>query len=72
MQLAEITGATWIGAFHAQPDRAWVLRTWDSFQIPRPFATVTFGWSAHVMPDSAALQHALDQAVALSRRASTP
>lgn len=66
VQLAALTRASWLGAFHAQPDRAWVLGTWDRFQIPQPFATITFAWPAHVAPELAALQQALDTAVALS------
>lgn len=67
VQLAELTGATWIGAFHAQPAGAWYLRSWDRFMIPKPFTTITFGWPAHSAPDLAAVQRALDEAVALSR-----
>jgi lysophospholipid acyltransferase (LPLAT)-like uncharacterized protein len=67
VQLAELTGATWIGAYHAEPDRAWRLKTWDSFVVPKPFSTVTFGWPAHVAPDLGLVQAALDEAVAMSK-----
>ena len=30
-----------VGIFYAAPDRAWVLRSWDSFLIPKPFSTVS-------------------------------
>jgi hypothetical protein len=66
VHLAELTGATWLGAYHAQPDRAWYLKSWDHFMIPKPFATITFGWPAHTQPDLALLQAALDDAVAKS------
>jgi len=73
VQLAELTGAPWIGCYHAEPSRAWRLNSWDRFMIPRPFATVTFAWPAHVMVDTTnpaatliAVQHALDEAVRLS------
>jgi lysophospholipid acyltransferase (LPLAT)-like uncharacterized protein len=66
VQLAELTGADWIGAFHGGPERAWQLKTWDGFLIPRPFTTVTFGWAAHTTPDLHALQTSLDEAVKLS------
>jgi lysophospholipid acyltransferase (LPLAT)-like uncharacterized protein len=66
VQLAELTGATWIGAYHAEPSRAWRLKTWDSFVVPKPFATVTFGWPAHVAPELALVQAALDEAVAMA------
>ena len=66
MQLAQLTGATWLGAYHAQPDRAWYLKSWDRFIIPKPFATITFGWPTHTPPDLALLQAALDDAVSKS------
>ena len=66
VQLAQLTGATWIGAYHAQPSRAWYLKSWDHFMIPKPFSTVTFGWPAHVAPEVELVQRVLDEAVALS------
>jgi len=66
VQLAELTGATWIGAYHAEPSRAWYLNSWDRFAIPKPFATVTFGWPEHVRPELDLVQKALDEAVAMS------
>ena len=73
VQLAQLSGATWIGAFHAQPDKRWEMKSWDRFMIPKPFATITFGWPAHVTVDErapdatlASVQAALDQAVAMS------
>jgi lysophospholipid acyltransferase (LPLAT)-like uncharacterized protein len=65
--LAELTGASWVGAFHGQPSSAWYLKSWDRFMIPKPFATVIFGWSAHVVPQLNQVQHALDEAVTLSQ-----
>ena len=66
VQLAELTGATWIGAYHARPSRAWYLKSWDSFMIPKPFSTVTFGWPPYVAPELGLVQKALDEAVAMS------
>ena len=66
VQLAELTGATWIGAYHAQPSRAWRLRSWDGFLIPKPFSTVTFGWPRYVVPELEWVQKALDEAVAMA------
>ena len=66
VQLAELTGATWIGAYHAQPSRAWYLKSWDRFMIPKPFSTVTFGWPAYVAAELELVQKALDEAVAMS------
>jgi hypothetical protein len=65
-QLAELTGAAWIGCFHALPKRAWHLHSWDRFIIPKPFSTVTFTWPAHVPPDLPAIQQALDKAVQMA------
>jgi lysophospholipid acyltransferase (LPLAT)-like uncharacterized protein len=67
VQLAELTGATWIGAYHAEPSRAWYLKSWDRFAIPKPFATVTFGWPEHVRPELGLVQRALDEAVAMAQ-----
>jgi lysophospholipid acyltransferase (LPLAT)-like uncharacterized protein len=66
VQLADLVGATWIGAYHAEPDRAWRLKSWDSFIVPKPFSTVTFGWPAHVAPELGLVQVALDQAVTMA------
>ncbi len=67
VQLAQLTGAAWVGAYHAEPSRAWYLKSWDHFMIPKPFATVTFGWPAHVAPELELLQKALDEAVAMAK-----
>lgn len=67
VQLAELTDAGWVGAFHAQPNRAWIASSWDRFMIPKPFATITITWPEHVAPELSALQHALDEAVAMSQ-----
>jgi lysophospholipid acyltransferase (LPLAT)-like uncharacterized protein len=37
--LARSTGVP-LAAFHIAVDRAWVLKTWDSFMIPKPFSRV--------------------------------
>ena len=67
VQLAELTGATWIGTYHASPDRVWLMKSWDRFMIPKPFATITFGWPQHVSPpELGAVQAALDEAVRMS------
>lgn len=74
VQLAELTGATWIGSFHAHADRAWLMKSWDKFMIPKPFSTVTFGWPPHTDVDPAlsaeenlrGVQQALDAAVQMA------
>ena len=72
VHLAQLTEATWIGSFHLQPARAWQLRSWDQFLIPKPFSAVTIAWPAHVAPELVALQQALDEAVAMSAPAGGP
>ncbi len=67
VQLAALVQATWIGMFYAVPDRAWELKSWDRFLVPRPFSTVTFTWPAHVAPQLEAVQQALDTAVSMSQ-----
>ena len=44
IKLAQLTGAR-IGAFHLQPERAWKMRSWDHFLVPRPFTRIAVSWS---------------------------
>ena len=44
VKLAQMTGAP-IGAFHLQPERAWTLRAWDRFLIPKPFTRICVSWA---------------------------
>lgn len=44
VRLAQMTGAP-IGAFHLEPDRAWVINSWDRFLIPKPFTRIAVSWS---------------------------
>jgi hypothetical protein len=60
---------TWVGCFYALPERAWELRSWDRFLIPKPFSRVVLTWPAHVPAGevtAAAVQAALDRAVAMA------
>lgn len=68
VQLAELTRATHIGAFYVLPKRAWILRTWDNFLIPKPFSPVVVSWPSLVSPDLPSVQAALDRAVQLAER----
>ncbi len=38
---------------HADADRAWRLRSWDRFMIPKPFARVRIGYGEPFLADSA-------------------
>ena len=55
IKLAQMTGAR-IGAFHLQPERAWVMGSWDRFLIPKPFTRICVSWAqwTHVDRDLAA------------------
>jgi lysophospholipid acyltransferase (LPLAT)-like uncharacterized protein len=65
---ARPTGA-WVGCFYALPDRAWELRSWDRFLIPKPFSRVVMTWPAHIPAGevtTAAVQATLDRAVEMA------
>jgi lysophospholipid acyltransferase (LPLAT)-like uncharacterized protein len=60
---------TWVGCFYALPDRAWELRSWDRFMIPKPFSRVVLTWPAHIpagQVTTETVQAALDRAVAMA------
>jgi len=52
IKLAQTTGAP-IGAFHLQPERAWVMNSWDRFLVPKPFTRIIVSWAqwTHVPAD---------------------
>jgi lysophospholipid acyltransferase (LPLAT)-like uncharacterized protein len=52
IKLAQLSGAP-IGVFHLEPERAWVLRSWDRFLIPKPFTRICVSWAqwTHVPPE---------------------
>lgn len=45
IKLAQTTGAP-IGAFHLEPERAWVMKSWDRFLVPKPFTRICVSWAA--------------------------
>jgi lysophospholipid acyltransferase (LPLAT)-like uncharacterized protein len=47
IKLAQLTGFS-IGIFYALPQRAWQLRSWDRFLIPKPFSRVAISWGRDV------------------------
>lgn len=47
VKLAQRTGRP-IGCFHLHAERAWTLRSWDRFQIPKPFSRVAVSWARSV------------------------
>ena len=44
IKLAQMTGAP-IGAFHLEPEHAWVMGSWDRFLIPKPFTRICVSWA---------------------------
>lgn len=68
-QLAELTGSP-AGVFYALPERAWELRTWDRFLIPKPFSRVLLTWPPLIPAGEpelqTAIQRAMDEAVAMA------
>ena len=65
-QLAQLVGAAWVGTFYVLPVRAWTLKTWDGFLIPKPFSRVLVTWPAHVGGTEEEIQRALDESVAMA------
>lgn len=61
VKLAQLVGGG-VGIFYAAPDRAWELRSWDKFLIPKPFSTIIISWQPPVPvaedADAAALESA--------------
>ncbi len=64
-QLASLVNAP-VGAVYLHPSRAWVLRSWDRFMIPKPFSKITVAWANPVVAEQGAVQDALDRATKLA------
>lgn len=47
VKLAQISGES-ISSFYLLPERAWVLKSWDRFMIPKPFSRVAVSWARAV------------------------
>ncbi len=47
IKLAQLTGYA-IGNLYAHPQKAWILRSWDRFLVPKPFSRVAISWSRQV------------------------
>jgi lysophospholipid acyltransferase (LPLAT)-like uncharacterized protein len=47
VKLSQMTGEE-IGSFYLLPERAWVMRSWDEFLIPKPFSRVAVSWARAV------------------------
>jgi lysophospholipid acyltransferase (LPLAT)-like uncharacterized protein len=44
IKLAQMTGAP-IGVFHLHPERAWMMKSWDRFLVPKPFTRICVSWA---------------------------
>jgi lysophospholipid acyltransferase (LPLAT)-like uncharacterized protein len=64
-QLAHLVSSQ-VGTFYVLPERAWQLRSWDRFLIPKPFSRVFIGWPLLTSADESAVQAALDRSVELA------
>jgi lysophospholipid acyltransferase (LPLAT)-like uncharacterized protein len=64
-QLAALVGVD-VGTFYVLPERAWVVRSWDRFLIPKPFSRVVVTWPKRAAGDVVAVQAALDRSVELA------
>jgi lysophospholipid acyltransferase (LPLAT)-like uncharacterized protein len=56
VKLAQMTSEE-MGSFYLLPERAWVMRSWDEFLIPKPFSRVAVSWARAVAapaPDDSA------------------
>nr|WP_252263692.1 lysophospholipid acyltransferase family protein [Paracidobacterium acidisoli] len=47
VKLAQLTGEA-MGSFYLLPERAWVMRSWDRFLVPKPFSRVAVSWARAV------------------------
>ena len=56
-----------VGAFYVLPQRAWQLRSWDRFLIPKPFSRVTVAWTCPAPANQPSVQAALDRSVELAQ-----
>jgi lysophospholipid acyltransferase (LPLAT)-like uncharacterized protein len=52
VKLAQMTGEA-IGGFYLLPQRAWILKSWDRFLIPKPFSRVAVSWSRKIAAPAA-------------------
>ncbi len=68
VRLSRLTGLP-VHTFYMQPERAWVLRSWDGLLIPRPFSRVQIVWGRPVRaPDEVAEESARREAEATLER----
>ncbi|MGB6133236.1 MAG: lysophospholipid acyltransferase family protein [Acidobacteriaceae bacterium] len=49
VKLAQMTGEP-MGSFYLLPERAWTMRSWDQFLVPKPFSRVVVSWARLILP----------------------
>jgi lysophospholipid acyltransferase (LPLAT)-like uncharacterized protein len=49
VKLAQMTGEP-MGSFYLLPERAWTMRSWDRFLVPKPFSRVVVSWARLIPP----------------------
>jgi lysophospholipid acyltransferase (LPLAT)-like uncharacterized protein len=59
VKLAQLTGAP-IGSFHLQPEKAWVINSWDRFLVPKPFTRIAVSWGLWTMVSEEATNEELE------------
>ena len=70
-------GAVWLASksgapiypFNISPERKWVFRSWDHFQVPKPFTRVVILMGDPIIVKPQATQEELDQAQQLLQHA---
>ncbi len=65
-QLAQLVDTT-VSTCYIHPHRAWQLRSWDRFLIPKPFSQVTIAWTRPAPADQVSVQAALDRSVEIAQ-----
>jgi lysophospholipid acyltransferase (LPLAT)-like uncharacterized protein len=56
VKLAQMTQEE-MGSFYLLPERAWTMRSWDRFLVPKPFSRVIVSWSRVVAAPAADADH---------------
>lgn len=72
-KLAAMSGEQ-MGSFYLLPQRAWTIRSWDQFLVPKPFSRVVVSWARSLAApaqeaDAAALETARQELNAALERA---
>jgi len=70
VHLAQLLDTT-VSTCYIHPHKAWQLRSWDRFLIPKPFSRVTIAWTVPAPAEQVAVQTALDRSVALAESSQT-